>query len=69
MGRTLITVGLFLVLIGILLTLGDRLPFRPGRLPGDIYFRGKNTTFSFPIVTCLLISALVSFVMWLVGKR
>jgi hypothetical protein len=68
-GRTLIIIGLMLVAVGVLLTLGDRLPLKLGRLPGDIVVRGKNAVFYFPIVTCLVISAVLSLVMWLVGRR
>ena len=69
MGRTLIFVGLALVAVGALITLGDRLPIKLGRLPGDIVIRGKNGAFYFPIVTCLLVSVVLSLVMWLVGRR
>ena len=69
MGRAFIAIGIALVILGLLLTLGERLPIRLGRLPGDIVIRGKNTTFYFPLVTCLLLSALLSFVMWLLGRR
>ena len=69
MGRVFIAVGIVLVVLGLLLTFGERLPIRPGRLPGDIVVHGKNTTFYFPLVTCLLLSALLSFVMWLLGRR
>jgi hypothetical protein len=68
-GRTLIFVGLALVVLGIVFTLGERLPIKLGRLPGDIVYRGKNSTFYFPIVTCLLLSAIVSLAMWLFGRR
>ncbi len=69
MGRAFIAVGIALVILGLLLTLGERLPIRLGRLPGDIVVRGKNTTFYFPLVTSLLVSALLSLVMWLIGRR
>ena len=69
MGRTLIIIGLVLVVVGILMTLGDRLPIKLGRLPGDIVVRGKNGVFYFPIVTCLVISAVLSLAMWLIGRR
>jgi len=69
MGRAFIAIGIALVILGLLLTLGERLPIRLGRLPGDIVIRGKNTTFYFPLVTSLLVSALLSFVMWLIGRR
>lgn len=69
MGRGLIAIGIVLVVLGLLLTLGERLPIRLGRLPGDIVIRGKNTTFYFPLMTSLLLSVLLSFVMWLLGRR
>jgi hypothetical protein len=40
-----------------------------GRLPGDIVIRGKHSVFYFPLVTCLLISAVLSLVLWLVNRR
>ena len=69
LGRTLIILGAVLVLFGVLLTVGEKLPFRFGRLPGDIAYHGKNTTFYFPWVTCLLISIVLSIVFWLFGRR
>ena len=69
MGRTLIILGLVLVAVGILITLGARLPIKLGRLPGDIVLRGKNGVFYFPIATCILVSAVLSLVMWLIGRR
>ena len=68
-GRTLIFIGLALVVLGLLVSLGEKLPIRLGRLPGDIVVRGKNSVFYFPIVTSLLLSALLSLVMWLFGRR
>ncbi len=68
MGRTLVIAGLVLAAVGVLVMLGERLPVRFGRLPGDIFYRGKNTTFYFPIVTCLLVSLVLSLVVWLVNR-
>ena len=65
----LIAMGLILMVAGVLVMLGERLPVRLGRLPGDIVIRGKNSTFYFPLVTCLVISLVLSVVMWLVGRR
>ncbi len=65
----MILIGLGLVILGVLVMLGERLPIRFGRLPGDIVYRGKNTTFYFPIVTSLLLSVLLTLVMWLFGRR
>jgi hypothetical protein len=68
-GRTLIALGLVILVLGVVLTLGEKLPIRFGRLPGDIVIRGRNSTFYFPLVTCLLVSALLSFLLWLFGRR
>ena len=65
LGRTLLILGAVSVAAGTLLYLGGRLPFRLGRLPGDIVHRGEHTTFYFPIVTCLVISVIVSILFWL----
>jgi len=65
LGRMLITMGAVLLIVGLLVTFGERLPLRIGRLPGDIEIRGKNSVFYFPIVTCLLLSLLVTLVMWI----
>ena len=69
MGRLLVVAGLLVAGIGLFLMLGDKLPFRIGRLPGDIVWKGKNTTFYFPLMTCIVLSLLLSFVMWLIGRR
>jgi len=58
-----------LVVVGLLFTLGEKLPIRLGRLPGDIAIRGKNSVFYFPVVTCILLSVVLSLVMSLFGRR
>jgi hypothetical protein len=68
-GRALIVAGLLLVGVGVLLTLGERLPVRFGRLPGDIVIRGKGGTFYFPVVTCLLVSVVLTLLGWLFSRR
>ena len=50
-----------------LLSFSGRLPFRLGRLPGDIVHRGEHTTFYFPIATSILLSIGLSFILWLVS--
>lgn len=65
LGRVLLVFGASLVLLGALFYFGARLPFRLGKLPGDIVHRGEHTTFYFPIVTCLLISVGLSLLFWL----
>ena len=68
-GRTLIVAGALLIVLGLLFLMGDRLPVRFGRLPGDIVVRGRNGVFYFPIVTCILLSVILSLVLWLVRRR
>jgi len=68
-GRILITLGLIVLILGLIVSLGEKLPLRLGRLPGDIVIRGKNSVFYFPLVTCLLLSVVLSFIMWLFGRR
>lgn len=63
------TLGVILVIAGLLIMLGERLPLRLGRLPGDIVIRGKNSVFYFPIVTCILASAALTVILWLLGRR
>lgn len=66
LGRVLIVMGAIILVVGIFLTLGERLPFRLGRLPLDFRIERGNFTFYFPLGTSLLISLLVSLVfMWL----
>ncbi|HXJ44983.1 MAG TPA: DUF2905 family protein [Bryobacteraceae bacterium] len=69
MGRYLIGIGVLLVVAGLVVMVGERLGFRPGHLPGDIRIEGKRGGFYFPIVTCLLISALLSLISWLFRSR
>jgi Protein of unknown function (DUF2905) len=68
LGRTLLLLGGLLVLIGALLYFGGKLPFRLGRLPGDIVHRGEHSTLYFPIVTCLVLSVLLSILFWLFSQ-
>jgi hypothetical protein len=68
-GRTLIALGIVILALGVVLTLGEKLPIRFGRLPGDIVIRGKNSAFYFPLMTCLLVSVVLSFLLWLFGRR
>ena len=67
-GRTIAGLGLVLVVVGLLVMLGERLNIRLGRLPGDIAWEGKNGSFYFPIVTCILVSAALTLGMWLFRK-
>ena len=66
MGRTLITVGLAIVLVGVLWPYLHKLPI--GRLPGDILIRRQNFTLYMPLATGLVLSILLSFILWLARR-
>ena len=67
-GRAFITVGLILLAVGLLLTFAPKLLTWFGRLPGDISIKRGNFSFYFPLASCLLLSALLSFIIWLIRK-
>ena len=60
--------GLALVGVGLVLILVGRTNLPIGRLPGDILYRGKHTTFYFPLATSILLSVVLSVVFYLIGK-
>jgi len=66
-GKFVILAGILLMVLGGLLAFGGKLPFRLGRLPGDIVYEGRNSAVYFPIVTCLLLSVILSAILWLAG--
>ena len=68
LGRALLIFGAASVVVGAVLYFGIRLPFRLGRLPSDIIHRGAHTTFYFPVVTCLVISVVLSFLFWFLSN-
>ncbi|MGA8143095.1 MAG: DUF2905 domain-containing protein [Candidatus Acidiferrales bacterium] len=67
LGKLLVFVGIALVVVGGFFVFGGRLPFRLGRLPGDIAYQGKNGTFYFPIVTCIVLSVALTLIVWIVN--
>jgi hypothetical protein len=66
-GKLLIVLGIVLAGVGALFVLGGKLPFRLGRLPGDIVYQGRNGSFYFPVVTCILLSVVLSLLLWVVN--
>lgn len=67
LGRTLLLMGLLLSAIGAMLLWGPRVPWL-GRLPGDIAIRREHFSFYFPLATSLLLSLVLSVVLWLIGR-
>jgi hypothetical protein len=68
LGRPLMVMGLVLVAAGLLISFSPKLPTWLGRLPGDITIKRDNFSLHFPLMTCLIISALLSLLMWLLRK-
>lgn len=68
MGRMLLVLGVALVVIGGIVMLLGRTGLPLGRLPGDIVYRGKNTTFYFPLATSVILSILLSLILFLVSR-
>ena len=67
-GKSMIFIGLIIVLVGLVLTFSDKLPFSLGKLPGDIIYKKENATFFFPITTSIIISIVLSLLFTLYGK-
>ena len=67
-GKFLVIAGVMFVVLGLLLMMGSKFSFFGlGRLPGDITYKGKNVTFYFPILTSVILSVLLTLVLWLVS--
>ncbi|MEE9185701.1 MAG: DUF2905 domain-containing protein [Candidatus Binatia bacterium] len=64
LGKALIFFGILLVVLGVIFTLGAKIPWL-GQLPGDIYIRRERFSFYFPLTTCLLLSLVISLVLYL----
>jgi Protein of unknown function (DUF2905) len=68
LGKVLVLVGVVLAVGGLLLILLGRTNLPLGRLPGDIVYRGKNTTFYFPLATSILLSVVLSILLYVVSR-
>lgn len=68
MARTLIIIGIVFIALGIVVSMLGRLPGLP-RLPGDIYIKKENTTIYVPIVSCLVLSLIINFILYLINSK
>ncbi|MDO8426957.1 MAG: DUF2905 domain-containing protein [Deltaproteobacteria bacterium] len=68
LGRTLIVIGAVIVIIGLMLTFAPRIPFL-GKLPGDIYIKRDNFVFYFPLATSIVISIILSLILYFFTRR
>lgn len=67
MGKVLIIIGIIILVTGVVIHFSDRIPFL-GRLPGDIRVEKENFRFYFPITTSILLSILISLVLYMINK-
>ena len=67
-GKGIIFIGIVMVIIGIILSFSDKLPFALGKLPGDIVYKKENFSFYFPITTSIIVSIVLSLLLYLFGK-
>ena len=65
----LLIMGGVLALLGLLMMLGPRLPFRIGRLPLDFHYQRDNFSFYFPLGTSIVLSIILSLILWLFNRR
>jgi len=68
LGKILIGLGVLLLMAGVVVILLGRANLPLGRLPGDIVYRGKNTAFYFPLATSIVVSVLLSLVLYVLGR-
>jgi hypothetical protein len=67
-GKGLILIGIIIAALGAILTVAGKVPFI-GRLPGDILIQRKNFTFYFPLATSILLSLIITLILWVLGRR
>lgn len=66
-GKSLIVIGLIIAAVGVIFVFSGKIPWL-GRLPGDIYVKRQNFAFYFPLATCILISVILSLILWLLRR-
>jgi hypothetical protein len=67
LGRWLIYAGVSIVILGLCVLLAEKLGLALGRLPGDIAWKGKHTSVYFPLATCLLLSVILSLILYVLN--
>lgn len=68
LGRMLVILGAIILVVGVIVILAGKANLPIGRLPGDLVYRGKNTTFYFPLATSILLSVILSLVLYFVNR-
>lgn len=67
-GKLLLVLGAIIIVIGLVLLAAGRLNLPIGRLPGDFVVRGKNSVFYFPLATSIILSVIISLILWLINR-
>ena len=67
-GRVLLIIGIVIAVIGLVLIFAGKIPWF-GRLPGDFFWRGKNVSFYFPLTTSILVSIILTLILWFINRR
>ena len=68
LGKSIITIGIVLIIVGVIMTIAGKIP-GVGKLPGDIFIKKENFSFYFPLTTCILLSIILSAIMYFLGKK
>jgi hypothetical protein len=68
LGKLLLILGAIILVIGAALLVAGLYNLPVGRLPGDFVVRGKHSVFYFPLATCIILSVIISLVLWLLGR-
>jgi hypothetical protein len=68
LGKSIVFIGIVLIIVGLLMTMAGKIP-GGGKLPGDIFIKKANFSFYFPLTTCILLSIILSAVMYFFGKK
>ncbi len=67
-GKSIIFIGIVLIIVGVFITMAGKIP-GVGKLPGDILIKKENFSLYFPLTTCILLSIIVSTLIYLFGKK
>jgi len=67
-GKIFLIIGVVITGVGLLMMIGGKIPWI-GKLPGDFFFKGDKFTFYFPLTTSILVSVVLTLILWLINRR
>ena len=67
-GKIFLIIGLVIAGVGLLMMIGGKIPWI-GKLPGDLFYKGEKFTFYFPLTTSIIVSVVLTFILWLLNKK